>query len=89
MTTPKSEKANGKLEAMLRREAAMKEAIGREKVRLQKRSEREDARLHLILGEVLASHAAKAPDFRLMLRQVLSSMVLSDSDRAFLQKKGF
>lgn len=80
---------NGKLEALRRREAALREAIAQEKVRQQKRKEKDDARLFLIVGAALVHNAAQAPDFRLMLKQVLQVAELRDSDRAFLTGKGW
>jgi len=81
--------ANAKLEALRRREAALKAAIAEEKVRQQKRNAKDDARLFSVLGEALTHYAAKSPDFELMLKQVLQSADLRDTDRAFLTGKGW
>jgi hypothetical protein len=78
-----------KLEALREREAALKTAIAVEKVRQQKKQAKDDARVHAIVGEALALYAAKSADFQLMLKQVLQSSELSDSDRLFLAKKGW
>ena len=80
---------NAKLEALRKKEAALREAITLEKVRQQKRQAKEAARVHAILGQALALHAMKFADFRLMLKQVLQSSELQESDRAFLTKKGW
>ncbi|MBB6146857.1 hypothetical protein HNQ77_004838 [Silvibacterium bohemicum] len=80
---------NAKLEALRRREAALKAAIAEEKVRQQKRNAKDDARMFLVVGEALTRHAAKSPDFRLMLKQVLQSAELRDTDRTFLTGKGW
>jgi hypothetical protein len=81
--------ANTKLDALRRREEALKAAIAEEKVRQQKRKEKEDARLFSVLGEALTHYAAQSPDFKLMLKQVLQSADLRDTDRAFLAGKGW
>ena len=78
-----------KLEALRKREAAIKAAIAAEKVREQKRKEKMDARVFAIVGEALTRQAERSPDFRLMLRQVLQSAELRDTDRAFLAGNGW
>jgi hypothetical protein len=78
-----------KLEALRRREQSIREAIALEKVRQQKRNAKDDARMFLVVGEALTRHAAKSPDFRLMLKQVLQSAELRDADRTFLTGKGW
>jgi hypothetical protein len=85
----RSQTNSDRLEALRRKEAALKEAIAAEKVRQQKRSAKEDARLFSVLGEALTHYAAQSPDFKLMLKQVLQSADLRDTDRAFLAGKGW
>ncbi len=81
---------NGKLEALRRREEALKAAIAQEKVRQQKRREKDDARLHSIIGEALVGNAAKHPDFELMLKGILKSATsFSDGDKKLLRAKGW
>jgi len=80
---------NGRIDALLRREAALKAAIAAEKVRQQKRKEKNDARVFAIIGEALARYAEQSPDFRLMLKQVLESSALRDVDRAVLVANDF
>jgi hypothetical protein len=80
---------NSKLEALHKREAALKEAIAVEKVRQQKRKEKIDTRVFAIIGEALTHYAERTPDFRLMLGQVLQSAELRDTDRAFLAANGW
>ena len=78
-----------RIDALLRREAALKAAIAAEKVRQQKRKEKMDARIFVIVGEALTRYAERSPDFRLMLRQVLQSAELRDAERAFLAANGW
>ncbi len=80
---------NGRLEALRKKEAALRAAIATERVRQQKRKEKEDARLFSIVGAALVQNAAKAPDFQLMLKQVLRAADMRDTDRAFLAGKGW
>ena len=80
---------NEKLESLRRKEAALKAAIATEKVRQQKRKEKDDARFFSIVGVALVQNAAQSPDFRLMLKPVLQSAALRETDRAFLAGKGW
>jgi hypothetical protein len=80
---------NAKLDELRRREQALKAAIAQEKVKEQKRKDKENARLFSVIGEALAHYATKSPDFKLMLKQVLQSAELRDTDRAFLAGKGW
>ena len=82
--------SNEKLDALRKREAALKSAIAAELVRQQKRKEKDDARLCSIIGMALVQNAAAHPDFELMLRGVLqSSTSLGDSERKLLRKRGW
>jgi len=81
--------ANEKLEVLRKREAALKAAIAAELVRQQKRKASEDARAASVIGEALLRHAEQSPQLNTMLKQVLQSATLTDSDRAFLTKKGW
>jgi hypothetical protein len=78
-----------RLAELHRREAAIKAAIAAEKVREQKRKEKMDTRVFAIVGEALTRYAERSPDFRLMLKQVLQSAELRDTDRAFLSANGW
>jgi hypothetical protein len=81
--------ASSKLDALRKREAALREAIAAEKVRQQKRREKDEAREAAVIGEALVRYAGQSSDFRLMLKQVLQSAELRDGDRAFLAGKGW
>lgn len=88
MTNVKS--TNGRLDALRKREAALRNAILIEKVRQQKKDERDDARLHLIIGAALLHNAKKHTDFELMLRSVLASVTtFSDGETRLLKTKGW
>jgi len=80
---------NERIEALRKREQAIKAAIAAEQVRRQRRKEKEDARLFSIIGEALIKNAAQSPDFQLMLKQVLQSAALRETDRAVLAGKGW
>jgi phenylpyruvate tautomerase PptA (4-oxalocrotonate tautomerase family) len=81
---------NGIIEALLKRERAVKAALAAEKVRQQKRKEKEDARLASIIGTALMDVCAKQPEsVGVMVRQILAASSLRESDRTFLAAKGF
>ncbi len=82
-------KDSSRIDLLRQREAALKAAIATEKVRQQKRREKEAAREAAVIGEALTGHARQSPDFRLMLKQVLGTAELRESDRAFLAQKGW
>ncbi len=80
---------DSKIEAILRKQAALKAALAERKVQVQKKSEKDNARLCSIIGAALVQNAAAHPDFKLMLKQVLQSAELRDTDRAFLAGEGW
>jgi hypothetical protein len=81
---------NSKLEALRKREAALKAAIAIEKVRQQKREEKEEARLHSIIGQALLQNAHQHPDFELMLKGILkSATTFGESEKKLLRAKGW
>ena len=81
--------SHDRIEALRKREAAVRAAIAQEKVRAQKKKEKDDARLFSIVGAALVRNAERSPDFQLMLKQILQAAELRDSDRAFLAQKGW
>jgi hypothetical protein len=81
---------NGKIEALRKREAAIKAALAVEQVKQQKRKEKEDARLASIIGAALIENCMKQPDsVGVMVRQLLQASSLRETDRAFLSGKGW
>jgi len=80
---------NDKLEALRKKEAAVRAQIAQTKVQLQRKREKEAAREAAVIGEALVRYAGQSSDFRLMLKQVLQSAELRDGDRAFLAGKGW
>jgi hypothetical protein len=90
MPNSSGDKASSRIETLRQREAALKAAIAEEKVRQQKREEKEDARLHSIVGATLIHNARQHPDFELMLKGVLAkSTKLTDAETKLLRAKGW
>jgi hypothetical protein len=80
---------NSKLEALRKREAALKAAIVAEQVRQQKRNEKDNARLFAMIGEALVIYGNQSTDFKTMLRQVLASAITDERSRQFLKDRGW
>jgi tRNA A37 threonylcarbamoyladenosine dehydratase len=80
---------NDKIEALRKREAALKAAIAAEQVKQQKARARLEAREFSTVGEALCKYAGQSPDFKLMLKQVLASAVTDEPTRKFLSGRGW
>jgi hypothetical protein len=80
---------DAKLEALRKREAALKAKIAAQQVQNQKAKAKLDAREFATVGEALVKYAAQSPDFHLMLKQVLASAVTDEAARKFLAGRGW
>jgi hypothetical protein len=80
---------DGKIEALRKKQSALKAAIAREVVRAQEKRRKDDGRLFAITGEAVIRSARRSPQFELMLKQVLQSAEMRDTDRAYLAGKGW
>lgn len=80
---------SNRLEALKAREVRLREALAQERVRQQRRRERDHERLVSIVGEVLLGEAARVPDFALMLKQTLANTVSDSRQRQFLEEMGW
>lgn len=76
-----------RLAALRNREAALKQAIAIEQVRLQKRREKDRARLASIVGEALLVEAATVPDFALLLKQILKKTLKDEKTARFVEQQ--
>ncbi len=81
---------NGRIELLKKREAEIRARIAEERVRQQRREEKEYERLKNIVGGALLANAAKNADFELMLKGVLKTAgIAAESDRKLLRSKGW
>jgi hypothetical protein len=62
MDTNNGTNGNGRIEALRKREAAIKAALAAEQFKQQKKHQREASRLALIVGTALIEICAKQPD---------------------------
>ena len=88
--TDSAVRTNPKLEALRSRETELKAKIAMEKVRQQKRDEKDSARLCSIIGRVLLENAAKHSDFELLLKGVLqSSTAFNEGEKKLLKARNW
>ena len=80
---------NERIDALKKREAEIRAKIAAERVRQQRRAEKEYERLKSVIGGVLLESAARHPDFELMLKSTLASAAIGESDRKLLRAKGW
>ncbi|HVP46106.1 MAG TPA: hypothetical protein VMT32_05965 [Bryobacteraceae bacterium] len=81
--------SNGRIEQLRQKEKEIRERIAQEKVRAARRKEKNDAKLFSVIGRALLKYAAQTPDFELMLRQTLQSVVTDEHERRFLASCGW
>jgi hypothetical protein len=80
---------HNRLQALLRREAALKSAIAAEKVKEQKSREKERDRLYGIVGAICVRDGEETPEYKAMLIRVMQGAEMSDAERAFLMRMGW
>jgi|HubBroStandDraft_1064217.scaffolds.fasta_scaffold469833_2 hypothetical protein len=81
--------SNPKIEALLQKIAESRSALAEERVRDQKKAERESNRLNLIVGGVMVREGEDSPEFRDMLIRILRGSDIAESAKAFLVKRGW
>jgi hypothetical protein len=84
---PSSKNGNGRLDALKKREAEIRARIAQEKVRQQKREEKEQERLEYIVGRAAVAHAASDPNFAELLKPALQS-ITADGEKNLLRARG-
>lgn len=91
MNTSNGTNANDKIEALRKREAALKAAIAAEQVRRQKAQAKIAAREFSAVGEALCKYAAKSPEFHSTLKAMLSAAVgtIDEATKKFLSSRGW
>jgi hypothetical protein len=79
---------NEKIEALRKRETALKAAIAAEQVRQQKLKNKLAAKECAEIGEAIVRYARQSAEFKTMLFQVLPVVVTEDKAR-FLKERGW
>ena len=79
----------GKLDTLLKKEAALRAAIAAEKVRRQKRAEKEFERLKSIIGGVVVAAAEKDADLKALIRAAMQKAELADGEGKLARAKGW
>jgi len=80
---------NTRLDALRKREVALKAAIAAEHIRQQKREEKERARLATLIGTALIDEAEHQPDLALTLRHILKTVQFDERGKKFLEDRGW
>ena len=80
---------NGRIELLKKREAEIKAKIAAERVKQQRREEKETERLRAVIGSVVLASAAQHREVELMLRSTLAAAELGESERKLLAQKGW
>jgi hypothetical protein len=88
-TEKKTGNGNPKLEALLKRADQLDALIASEKLKQQKREQRETEKLDRLLGSAVRKTGAGSSDFRLMIAQTALSGVTDEKERNFLKEKGW
>jgi hypothetical protein len=89
MTSGHNGNRNKRIDALLRREAELKAAIAVEKVKEQKRRDKERERLCAIVGSICVRDGEETPEYKAMLIRTMQGADMSDGDRAFLVRMGW
>ena len=75
---------NGKIRAILDRQAALKAQLAQERVKEQRRREKERERLCGIVGAICVRDGEESPEYKAMLIRAMQGADMTESDRAFL-----
>jgi hypothetical protein len=75
---------NGRIEAILKRQAALRAVLAQERVKEQQRREREYARLCALVGAICVRNGEESPEFRAMLIRTMQGADITEGDRTFL-----
>jgi hypothetical protein len=75
---------NPRLEALMKRKSNLDVALRAEREKRKEFERKAEARLIKIIGRALLSTASQSSDFELMIKGVLRTTPMSDSDTEFL-----
>ena len=78
-----------KLDVLLKRAGQLEALIAAEKLKQQKREQRETEKLERLLGGAVRKTGAGSADFRLMIAQTALSGMTDEKERSFLREKGW
>jgi hypothetical protein len=80
---------DAKLDTLLKKEAALRAAIAAERVRRQKRAEKDDARLDSIIGRVSRAESARDTDLKARILAAMQKAELAEAERKLARAKGW
>ena len=79
--------ATSRLQALQERKNELDAALRAEREKRKEIERKAEARLIRIIGRALLTAASKSPDFELMLKGILRTSPLVESDRTFLAER--
>jgi len=82
-------KAHTRLQALQNRKRELDAALRAEREKRKEIEHKAEARLIRIIGRALLTAASQSPDFELMLKGVLRTSPLVESDRKFLAERNW
>ena len=81
--------ANPKLEALRKKEAAIKAQIAQAEAKQRNQNRKEDTRLKVLVGAAILSDVMHHPETREGVHAVLNRAIIAPRDREFLKVKGW
>jgi len=78
-----------RIDTLRKREAAPRAAIAVEKVKQQKRRDKERERLCAIVGAICVRDGEETSEYKAMLIRVMQGADMNDAERAFLLRMGW
>jgi len=81
--------ANPKLEALRKKEAAIKAQIAQAEAKQKGQERKEDTRLKVLVGAAILSDVMHHPETRAGVQAVLNRAIIAERDREFLKVKGW
>jgi hypothetical protein len=89
MDTTKGTSSKERIQALRERERQIRAAIAIETVKRKRREFKEFERLKSVIGGALLACAAQNNDFQLMLKGVLKTAAVVESEKKLLRAKGW
>jgi len=89
MQTNNGSIANDKLNALLKRQSALRAALRAEREKRRANAEKEHQRLIEIVGRAVLANAEQSPEFKQFILGVLRTSTLPENEQRFLKTKGW
>ena len=77
------------LQALLKRQAALRDAIAAEKIRLQRREQKETERLESLIGRIVLAASENDAEFKARVRAAVENVPLLEGEKKLARAKGW